>query len=80
MERETKGVSTAVSLQHARDRYPNGLREARTQAQITRVQLVRRCGELVAQGHRGYIKVGVGAIKFLEAGARWPRHGNCCGA
>lgn len=66
-------MSTAISLQQARDRYPNGLREARTQAQITRVQLVRRCDELVAQGDGGYVKVGLGAIKFLEAGARRPR-------
>ncbi len=71
MERETKGVSIAVSLQPAPDRYPNGFCEARTQAQITRVQLVRRCCEPVAQGDGGYVTVGLGAIKFLEAGGRW---------
>ena len=66
-------VSAAVSLQQARDKYPNALRDARTQAQITRAQLVGRCAELAAQGDGAYVKVGIGAIKFLEAGVRRPR-------
>lgn len=63
----------AVSLQQARDKYPNTLRGARTEAQITRAQLVRRCDELAVQSSGQHVKVGLGAIKFLEAGVRRPR-------
>jgi transcriptional regulator with XRE-family HTH domain len=66
-------VSSAVSLRQNRDKYPNNLREARNKAQITRVQLVGRCDALKIQDGVRYVQIGLGAIKFLEAGVRRPR-------
>jgi len=53
--------------------HPNGLREARERAMLSRAQLIRLCAQLQTQDDIRYVRVSMTTLHSLEAGARRPR-------
>lgn len=66
-------TGSAPSRQRYEEKFKNNLRQARTEAHLTRDQLLQLCRTLYDQDQERYVTLGLTTLKEIEAGALRPR-------